>query len=263
MARTLIIILSLVGLGIMAYLTYIHYANVQSFCDITQEVSCDVVTTSIYSEIFGVPVSVLGLLYFAGILALMLYRKKKEVFQAVFLLTLFALIPSLYLSLTEFLFIKSICILCETSKVLMFGILIASFAAARSFVKIDMRLAAPVIIAGLVASGITYFAQVGNVSREDHSELAACLNERGVIYYKSVRCSSCRRQEQLLGAAYAKLNSVECHPEGENPQVELCLKKRIEKTPTFLLEKNGVEIKRLEGLQQVEALASFAGCKLK
>ncbi len=262
MARILIIILSLAGLGIMAYLTYIHYANLQSFCDLTQEVSCDVVTTSIYSEIFGIPVSVLGLLYFAGILALVIFSRRKEIFQAVFLVTLFALIPSLYLSFVELFFIKSICILCETSKVLMLGILIVSFMFIRRFVKINLQLVAPVIIAGLVASGITYFAQVGNVAQEDYSELVACLNEKGVIYYKSVRCSSCRRQEQLLGAAYTKLNSVECHPEGENPQVELCFEKKINKTPTFLLEKDGEEIKRLEGLQQVEELAKFSGCPL-
>src|SRR3989338_9645340 len=126
MARTLIIILSLAGLGIMAYLTYIHYANQQSFCDLSQEVSCDVVTTSIYSEVFGIPVSVLGLFYFATVLIVSLTKKSLPIFQSLFFLTAFVLIPSLYLTLTEILFIKSFCILCETSKGLMFLIFITS-----------------------------------------------------------------------------------------------------------------------------------------
>ena len=62
--RFLITSAALLGLVIMSYLTYIHYANTSSFCDISKEVSCDVVTTSLYSEVFGLPVSVLGLGYF-------------------------------------------------------------------------------------------------------------------------------------------------------------------------------------------------------
>ena len=63
--RKVIIVLSLLGLVIMTYLTYIHFAKAKSFCDLSETVSCDVVTTSIYSEIFGIPVSILGLGYFA------------------------------------------------------------------------------------------------------------------------------------------------------------------------------------------------------
>src|SRR3972149_850565 len=92
-----IVLCALAGIGIMSYLTYIHYSQSKSFCDISQEVSCDVVTTSIYSEIFGIPVSVLGLLFFAAVLFLVIKRRDKA-FQTLFIVTLFALIPSLYLS---------------------------------------------------------------------------------------------------------------------------------------------------------------------
>jgi uncharacterized membrane protein len=259
--RLFIGLLALLGLGIMVYLTYIHYANIQSFCDISQEVSCDVVTTSIYSEIFGLPVSVLGIFYFAYVFWASLFNKKRAAIKNIFLLTLFVLLPSLYLTLVEVFFIESICILCETSKALMFAVLILSFFEMRRG-EVTLRLLAPVVIAGVVVAGLTYFAQVGNVAREDWSELVSCLNEKGVVYYKSVKCPNCRRQEQLLGVAYQKLNSVECHPEGENPQVELCFEKKVNKTPSFLLEKDGKEIKRLEGLTQVKDLAAFAGCPI-
>ena len=105
--RVLILILSLVGFGIMAYLTYIHYANAQSFCDISETVSCDVVTTSIYSEIFGFPISIMGLGYFGLTGLLSIFYRKRAFYQLVFLLTLFVLIPSYYFTALEAFVIKA------------------------------------------------------------------------------------------------------------------------------------------------------------
>jgi len=143
---------------------------------------------------------------------------------------------------------------------MMFGILITSFFASKERAKTLFQLTVPIVIAGIVSSGVIYFAQTGTVATEDYSELVSCLNENDVTYYKSKTCGNCRRQEALLGEAYKELNSVECHPEGENSQAELCLQKNISKTPSFVIENNGVEIKRVIGLQKIEALAEFGGC---
>ena len=256
--RILILVLSLVGFGIMAYLTYIHYANAQSFCDLSETISCDVVTTSIYSEIFGFPISILGLGYFGLPFLLTVFYRKKAFYQLLFLLTLFVLIPSYYFTALEAFVIKAFCILCETSKILMLATLVISFVAMKEKFSVVLRIAIPVIIAGLVAAGVTYFAQTGNVVKRDYTAFVQALNQEGVVYYKSVKCNNCKRQEKLFGEAIKKLNSVECHPEGVNPQPELCLKKGIKKTPTFLIEEGGVEVKRLEGLQPLEDLAKWA-----
>lgn|SRR3989344_625483 len=256
--RIIIGLLSLIGLGIMAYLTYIHFANVKSFCDLSETVSCDVVTTSLYSEIFGLPVSILGLGYFALTLLLTLFGKGKGVFQAIFFLTLFVLIPSYYLTAVEAFVIKAFCILCETSKLLMLAILVTSFVAMKQKASIVFRMAIPIVLAGFVAAGVTYFAQNAKTTTKDHTPFVEALNEKGVVYYKSVKCTNCKRQEALLGEAYTKLNQIECHPEGINPQVELCLEKKIDHTPTFIIEADGVEVKRVVGLQSLEKLADFA-----
>src|SRR3989344_4768095 len=126
--RLVIIFLSAAGVGIMVYLTYVSFTQNQSFCDISKEVSCDIVVNSLYSKVFGVPVSVLGLFYFVTVLFLALLSKKEKAIKTIFLLTLLSIFPSLYLTFTEIFFIKSICLLCETSKVLMGGILAVSFA---------------------------------------------------------------------------------------------------------------------------------------
>lgn len=146
----------------MAYLTYIHFANTQSFCDISETVSCDVVTTSIYSEIFGLPISIMGLGYFGLVFLLSVFHRKKAFYQVIFFLTLFVLIPSLYFTALETFVIKAFCILCETSKGLMFTILAVSFVAMKQKFGWVARNAIPVLIAGIVAAGVTYFAQTGN-----------------------------------------------------------------------------------------------------
>lgn len=257
--RHIIAGLSLAGLAIMSYLTYIHYANASSFCDISKEVSCDVVTTSLYSEIFGIPVSVLGVGYFLTVLIVSLRRMNPDRFRFLFMLTAFVLVPSLYLSFMEFFVIKSFCILCETSKVLMLIILGISYAGIRGQIRGLGRLLAPIVIAGLVVAGITFFVQNGTVVNEDYTGLVTHLNSEGWVYYKSYTCSNCKRQEKLLGDAYKKLNSVECHPKGPNGNPQLCLQKNITKTPTWLLEKDGQEMARLEGLQKIEELMKISG----
>ena len=257
--RHLISAFSLVGFVIMAYLTYIHFSQAKSFCDLSETDSCDVVTTSLYSEIFGLPVSILGLGYFGLTLLLTLFNRSKGVFQIIFFLTLFVLIPSYYLTAVEAFVIKAFCILCETSKLLMLAILVMSFVAMKQKASIVFRMAIPIVLAGFVAAGVTYFAQNAKTTTKDHTPFVEALNEKGVVYYKSVRCTNCKRQEALLGEAYTKLNQVECHPEGINPQVELCLAKKIDHTPTFIIEVDGVEVKRIVGLQSLENLADFAG----
>lgn len=257
--RIIIGLLSLAGLGIMIYLTYIHFAEASSFCDLSETVSCDVVTTSIYSEIFGIPVSIMGLGYFALTLLLTLFGKGKGIFQAIFFLTLFVLIPSYYLTALEAFVIKAFCILCEASKLLMLAILVTSFTAMKQKISFVSRMAIPVVLAGFVSVGIIFFAQNATTTTKDLTPLIEALNEKGVVYYKSVKCTNCIRQEKLLGEAYKKLNQVECHPDGVNPQVELCLEKKIDHTPTFIIESSGIEVERIIGLQSLENLADFAG----
>jgi len=101
---------------------------------------------------------------------------------------------------------------------------------------------------------------------EESSELdsfAKCLTEQDVKMYGSMTCSICKRQKEMFGSSFQYVGEIECHPRGENPQTELCLNKDIKKTPTWILEKDGVEIKRLEGYQTAETLSELSGCELE
>ena len=68
----LLVPLSLAGLGASGYLTYSHYADQATVC--AGIGSCEYVQTSEYSEIIGVPVALMGLLFFVGLGALSLMQ---------------------------------------------------------------------------------------------------------------------------------------------------------------------------------------------
>ncbi|MET7281592.1 vitamin K epoxide reductase family protein [Kribbella sp. NPDC005582] len=67
----LVLGISAVGVLVSAYLTYEHFtAGTTLACPETGVVNCMKVTSSSYSKLFGVPVAVLGLLFFIGMTAL-------------------------------------------------------------------------------------------------------------------------------------------------------------------------------------------------
>jgi hypothetical protein len=97
-------------------------------------------------------------------------------------------------------------------------------------------------------------------TQETLVELAACLTEMGWVMYGSFTCSACRAQRKAFGEAFHHIKEVECNPHAPNTQVDLCLEKKIKKTPTWIMEKDGNEAKRIEGYQLLEDLASLSGC---
>jgi len=69
--RTLIV-LTLVGIGIATYLTYVHYRGLSPICAVGQ--GCEKVQSSRYAKVVGVPVPVIGLIGYVGILCSLLVR---------------------------------------------------------------------------------------------------------------------------------------------------------------------------------------------
>jgi len=67
-----LIVLSLVGLGIATYLTYVHYRGLSPICAVGQ--GCEKVQSSRYAKIGGVPVPVIGLVGYVGIFGSLLVR---------------------------------------------------------------------------------------------------------------------------------------------------------------------------------------------
>src|SRR4051812_13799801 len=66
-------LVSLAGIGIAGYLTYVHYADIDPVCA-GGSGGCHAVQASAYAELAGVPVALLGLVGYIAILATVLIR---------------------------------------------------------------------------------------------------------------------------------------------------------------------------------------------
>lgn len=66
-------VLAAIGLGLASYLTFRHFAAAhggRSVCSVNLKLNCDVVNTSEYAELVGIPISALGAAFYLVILAL-------------------------------------------------------------------------------------------------------------------------------------------------------------------------------------------------
>src|SRR5271155_5677459 len=102
--RITLILLTSAGLGIAGYLTYVHYAGINPVC--TAGGSCEKVQTSVYSELAGVPVALIGLL---------LAPEGERTRFAMMALTLVGFAFSAYLTYRELYSIHAICEWCASS----------------------------------------------------------------------------------------------------------------------------------------------------
>jgi uncharacterized membrane protein len=120
------------GLGVSTYLTIAHYgSSITLACPNTGAINCEKVTTSPQSVIFGVPVAVLGLVFFAAILSLSTARawRRADLLPRLSRLGLAATGVgfAMYLIYTELFTIHAICLWCTSAHVLallLFGIAI-------------------------------------------------------------------------------------------------------------------------------------------
>jgi len=70
-AWPLSLLASLAGVGVSVYLTVVHYnTHVTLACSSTGLINCERVTTSPQSEVSGIPVAVLGVVWFAVMLVM-------------------------------------------------------------------------------------------------------------------------------------------------------------------------------------------------
>jgi len=139
-ARTFAVVCALAGLAAMLWAAYVHHRllfdpRYASFCDISATVSCSDVLLSRYGTAFGVPVAVLGAIWFAGVLVLIgagaVARGLlgENVPGYLFAMSTAGLAVVLYLGYISFAVLKVLCPLCLTADAAVIGLFIVSGAA--------------------------------------------------------------------------------------------------------------------------------------
>jgi uncharacterized membrane protein len=115
--RITLIVLTLLGLAVASYVTYVHYAGIKPAC--TAGESCTKVQTSRYSELGGVPVALIGLIGYVAILASLLAPDEERWRFVTAALTLGGFGFSAYLTYRELFSIHAVCEECASSAVIM------------------------------------------------------------------------------------------------------------------------------------------------
>lgn len=116
--------LSVLGLGVSTYLTVAHFSGASLICSSAGIVNCEQVTTSAQSYVLGIPVALLGLIFFVVMTAAnlpMLWRADdRRVHLARLALSIVGIGFVLYLVSAELLIIGKICLWCTSVHVITF-----------------------------------------------------------------------------------------------------------------------------------------------
>ena len=125
----LAIILTAIGLLVSVYMTIYKITSNDSMCIGSQD--CSVVNASRYSEIYGIPVAVLGVVGYTAILGVLLLERNHGFFKQngsmlFFGLSLTGFLFTLYLIFLEVALIKAYCPFCIASQAAMTLIFILS-----------------------------------------------------------------------------------------------------------------------------------------
>jgi uncharacterized membrane protein len=122
--RRLMQVIAVLGVALTIYLTYVHYSGIKPACTAGQ--SCIKVQTSVWSELDGIPVALIGLIGYIGILLSLLVPDREEARLATLGMTLIGVGFSGYLTYRELFSIHAVCEECATSAVFLVVLLICA-----------------------------------------------------------------------------------------------------------------------------------------
>ena len=139
-----IIVLSIIGLGVAAYLTFVETTQSEAVCGPVGD--CNTVQQSSYAMLFGViPIGLLGIIGYVLIISAWIIRHfttssslRKLISIAVWIMAWFGVFFSIYLTFLEPFVIGATCMWCITSSVVMTLILIATTPYAKSALFSEM-----------------------------------------------------------------------------------------------------------------------------
>ena len=132
----LLLAFSIIGLAASTMSTYVHYrlltdASYTSFCDVNASLNCTQAYLSRFGSLWGVPVALWGVLFFAIVLFLVIGARSRSAARDaipsyIFLMSTIGLAIVLYLAWASFFQLHTVCLFCATTYIAVIAIFILS-----------------------------------------------------------------------------------------------------------------------------------------
>jgi len=252
----------LAGLGLLVtgYLAWTSgIGGSPAFC--AEGSGCDVVQSSRYSTLFGLPVALWGF----GLYALIAWTAttlppRVTRWRRLAWLSTLGLAISLYLTVTGWIALDAWCAWCMTSQVIMlvlFGLVMLKRPESAPGMPPLVFARNLVIVTGVSVAALGAW-QNGLLQPPENPRLKALaehLEATGARYYGAFWCPSCQDQRRLFGRSADRLPYVECSPNGRQGVVAFaCVSADISGYPTWII--NG---RRYQQVLSPDELARYSG----
>jgi uncharacterized membrane protein len=127
--RILGMLLAVAGFIISSYLSYVKLADAELVCVKSSSLDCSAVQDSVYSEIAGIPIAILGMGAYFGLFALLALESRLELVDLygrslLFLMTLVGVLYSAYLTYIEAFVLEKWCQYCVGSAMIMVALFV-------------------------------------------------------------------------------------------------------------------------------------------
>ena len=221
---------------------------------------CDVVQSSRWSTLLGLPITVWGWAVYAILTSVALFVTKKATRwrTAIFFATI-AFGVSLYLNAISIWVIDAICLYCIASLILVTAIYFLTWRAdglpGFGGWRMGSSVAALLVIGLLTLHYDGVFDTAAGPEDPYLQALAEHLSGADAKFYGAYWCPHCQMQKSAFGPSGARLPYIECSPNGQGgAPATACLAAEIRNYPTWLI--GG---RRYERILSAESLAQYSG----
>ena len=256
-----LLVLAVLGMALSAYLSFTAWqGKLVVFC--TEGAGCDVVLNSRWSTLFGMPTSFWGFLTYALLAAVAWNRYADTQWRWAWVISLFGLLFSLYLTSISFFELKAACPYCLTSLgIITIIFIMTTLQRPENLPKFSwgpwLGKTVGVAAAAIVALHLHYAGYWGDGPKPEDPwvrALAEHLTKSDVKFYGASWCPHCQEQKKLFGGSAKRIPYIECSPGGpQAPQASVCKELDIKSYPTWVI--NG---QRQTGVLPLDTLAQLS-----
>ena len=254
-------VLALLGMALSAYLTFIAWqGKLAAFC--TEGAGCDVVLSSRWSTLFGMPTSFWGFLTYALLAAVAWNRHADSQWRWAWIISLFGLLFSLYLTAISLFEIKATCPYCLTSlSIMAVTFVVTTLQQPENLPQFSwgpwLGKSVGAAAAVIVALHLYFAGYWGDAAKPEDpwvKALAEHLTRFDAKFYGASWCPHCQDQKKKFSSSVKRLPYIECSPGGPNtPQAPICKEKNITSYPTWVIDGQ-----RHTGVFELDTLAQLS-----